>query len=269
MDESSLFELLLADIRDVFGKRTQMASAELVRALVEIEGRPWADGLGKNRDKPLTTNRLAGMLKRFKITSGGIRVGDKTPRGYVAAHFAGAFASYLPPLGVSEVQQRNKADEMGTSDLFQGATPESDVADRKCEKPANDGHCCTVALEKGGNGDARASQEDSPEPGLGEVRRQELLEWCRNWIAQGEPLDELDDALHMTIREEVADLSQVEVEFEKVKLLLRKEDGTVASVPFMLTQEIKRRLRICGYSDAEIATMTPQQAHNALGQFAP
>jgi hypothetical protein len=266
MDESSLFELLLADIRDVFGKQTQMTSAELVTALVAIEGRPWADGLGKNRDKPLTTNRLAGMLKRFKITSENIRVGEKVPKGYLAERFADAFASYL---GVSETLQRYKADEMGTSDLFQTATAEIDVADRKCEKPNNDGHCSVVADRKGGNGDARAAWEDSPASGLGEARRQELLGWCRNWIAQGEPIEDLDDALRMTIREEVADLSQVEVEFEKVKRLLRKEDGTVASVPFMLTQEMKRRLRICGYSDAQIAAMTPQQAHSALGQFAP
>jgi len=45
--------------------------------------------------------------------------------------------------------------------------------------------------------------------------------------------------------------------------------GASASVPFMMTQETKRRLRICGYSDAQIAGMTPQAAHNILGQWAP
>jgi hypothetical protein len=110
---------------------------------------------------------------------------------------------------------------------------------------------------------------DGNELGLSPARHRELAEWCERWIAEGEDPNDLDDALRMTIREEIADQSQVEVEVEKVKRLLRNEDGTVASVPFMLTQEIKRRLRICGYSDAEIAAMTPQQAHNALGQFAP
>jgi hypothetical protein len=152
MDEGSLHEMLLSDIRDVFGDKTQMPSADLVAALKEIEGRPWADGLGKNRDKPLTTNRLGGMLRRFKITSGTIRVGDKTPKGYAAAHFADAFASYLPQKGVSEAPHRHKVAEMGTSDLFQGATPKTDVADRKCEKPANGGHCAVVADQKGENG---------------------------------------------------------------------------------------------------------------------
>jgi hypothetical protein len=37
----------------------------------------------------------------------------------------------------------------------------------------------------------------------------------------------------------------------------------------MMTQKTKRRLRICGYSDAEIVGMTPQAAHNILGQWAP
>jgi hypothetical protein len=40
----------------------------------------------------------------------------------------------------------------------------------------------------------------------------------------------------------------------------------VASVPFMLTQDMKRRLRAHGYSDEEIAHLTPQQANEILAQ---
>jgi len=43
-------------------------------------------------------------------------------------------------------------------------------------------------------------------------------------------------------------------------------EGTTASVQFMITQEVKRRLRICGYSDEQIANMTPQQAHDILAR---
>jgi hypothetical protein len=39
-----------------------------------------------------------------------------------------------------------------------------------------------------------------------------------------------------------------------------------ASVPFMLTQDMKRRLRALGYSDEEVAHFTPQQAHEILAQ---
>jgi hypothetical protein len=37
-----------------------------------------------------------------------------------------------------------------------------------------------------------------------------------------------------------------------------------ASVPFMLTKDMKRRLRACGHSDEEIDHLTPQQAHEIL-----
>jgi N-acetyl-anhydromuramyl-L-alanine amidase AmpD len=42
---------------------------------------------------------------------------------------------------------------------------------------------------------------------------------------------------------------------------------TVASVHFTITQDTKRRLRICGYSDQEIAQLTPQKAHAILARL--
>jgi hypothetical protein len=41
---------------------------------------------------------------------------------------------------------------------------------------------------------------------------------------------------------------------------------TGASVPFMLTQDMKRRLGACGYSDEAIAYLTPERAHEILAQ---
>jgi hypothetical protein len=38
----------------------------------------------------------------------------------------------------------------------------------------------------------------------------------------------------------------------------------IASVPFMLTQDMKRQLRACGYAEEAIAHLTPQQAHEIL-----
>ena len=60
-DDGSRLEILLGDIRDAFADKAEMPSADLVKAVVELEGRPWAE-LGKSR-KPLTQNRLARMLK--------------------------------------------------------------------------------------------------------------------------------------------------------------------------------------------------------------
>jgi len=148
-DEASLVEVLLGDIKALFAERTtdRISSSALVDDLVALEGRPWAE-LGKSQKK-LTQVRLARMLKPLKIVPETIRVGDKTPKGYYLDQFKDAFARYLAAEGAFEPQHRNKADEMGTSDLFQGATAKSDVADRKCEKSNNDGPCCGVAFQKG------------------------------------------------------------------------------------------------------------------------
>jgi len=60
-DDASRLEQLLEDIRTVCKGKIEMPSVDLVKSLLAIEGRPWAE-LGKSR-KPLTQNKLARMLK--------------------------------------------------------------------------------------------------------------------------------------------------------------------------------------------------------------
>ena len=169
-DEASRLELLLADIRTIAKGKVQMASADLVKELVASEGRPWAE-MGK-AGKPLTQNKLARMLKPLGIAPENIYVGDeKRPKGYVFKHFEEAFTRYLPPEGASEPLKRYNADETGTSDLFQTAQPNPDVAVRKCEKSNNDGPCSGVAVAKGGSSEkthvrtTRAKSDDLPHAG--------------------------------------------------------------------------------------------------------
>jgi hypothetical protein len=97
-DEESIRVLLLGDIRAIFAERAadRLASAELVEALVAIEGRPWAEW--KN-GKPITTNGLARLLAPFGIVPATIRTGDRTPKGYQRAQFDDAFVRYLPDPG--------------------------------------------------------------------------------------------------------------------------------------------------------------------------
>src|SRR5262249_50310322 len=61
-DDSARLKLLLADIRHAFAKTggAEISSADLVKELIAIEGRPWAER-GKNgkRGKPLTQFKLA------------------------------------------------------------------------------------------------------------------------------------------------------------------------------------------------------------------
>jgi hypothetical protein len=98
-DDASRLKLLLADIRDVFIKEgavergAEISSADLVKALVAIEGRPWAE-MGKNgkRGKPLTQFKLAHMLKPLAIASGHIG----SVRGYKLWQFEEAFLRHLP-----------------------------------------------------------------------------------------------------------------------------------------------------------------------------
>jgi putative DNA primase/helicase len=86
--------LLLHDLKAIFGEKNaeRLESEEIVRALIEIEGHPWAEG--KN-GKPLSKTGLARMLKPFKIHPDKWREGTNTIRGYLLADFEEVFARYL------------------------------------------------------------------------------------------------------------------------------------------------------------------------------
>jgi hypothetical protein len=63
--------------------------------------------------------------------------------------FADAFERYLTPDaqdGASEPQQRNNADEMGTSTTSATATAAPLLRFENAKKPNNDGQCCGVAV---------------------------------------------------------------------------------------------------------------------------
>jgi len=98
-DDAARLKLLLGDIRDAFAKRdgAKIASADLVKELIAIEGRPWAER-GKNgkRGKPLTTMKLAQMLKPLAIAPDHLGSGASV-RGYKLWQFEEAFSRYLPP----------------------------------------------------------------------------------------------------------------------------------------------------------------------------
>jgi Protein of unknown function (DUF3631) len=222
-DDASRLELLLGDIQTISKDKVSMPSADLVAALVAIEGRPWADGLGKNRDKPLTTNRLASMFKPLKITSEDIWHGGRALKGYVFEHFDEPFARYLSREGASEPRERENADEMGTSEPFQTARTGTDLADRKCKKSANDGHSRGLADGKGGNGQSVRSLPGD-EPGLSLRTIRDLADEYRdrNYAAYQESgSTEVDHRpLDQWLRHRLAELGVfsefIELEFERV-----------------------------------------------------
>lgn len=105
-EDGNIAAQLFMDIRIVF-TTDQIKSQTLVERLVAIEGHPWAE-FGHN-GKPITQNKLARLLKPYKIGPETIRLGpgEKDPRekdpgekdtakGYKLARFSDVFSRYLP-----------------------------------------------------------------------------------------------------------------------------------------------------------------------------
>lgn len=85
---------LLADIKAVFEERAidRISSENLISALCSDPERPWATYFN---GKPMTAKQLAGKLRGYGIKSKGIRIGDKTPKGYELEQFKDAFSRYV------------------------------------------------------------------------------------------------------------------------------------------------------------------------------
>ena len=82
-----------------------------------------SEALGK--EVGLKPHHLARQLQPFGIRPRVIRIGDKTPRGYLLADFEDTFAAYLPPQNATP-QQSNEVNNLGSS---RSATGADDVAD--------------------------------------------------------------------------------------------------------------------------------------------
>jgi Protein of unknown function (DUF3631) len=173
--DDALLEVLLADIRDTFGASNEMASVDLVDALVAIEGRPWAE-FGRSH-KALTQNQLARLLKPLGVAPQKVGPREMRTNGYLRAHFEEAFQRYLGSEGVSQPDNRTQCDEIRTSQNSQPDSPPPVSPVAKCEKSNDDGLVSGCPVAKGenrGNGESRASaldaeacaarSPDSPEP---------------------------------------------------------------------------------------------------------
>jgi hypothetical protein len=154
-DEQSARTQVLADIREVFATQhaERLPSADLVAALVAIEGSPWAEW---RRGQPLTASGLARLLRPFGIAPEQVRIGDRGGiRGYQLGQFGDALARYVPmppdqtatPLQTSE----NRAQVSHSQPLQANCR----VALQNPKNPNNDGGCSDVAAQKGGMGDRR------------------------------------------------------------------------------------------------------------------
>lgn len=83
---------LLADIRDIFGDRAHLPTADLLSDLHDLEDAPWGDWYGK----PLSARGLAKLLGPYRVLPVLRRVRGERARGYFAADFSDAWDRYVP-----------------------------------------------------------------------------------------------------------------------------------------------------------------------------
>jgi Protein of unknown function (DUF3631) len=97
--EQSIAVMLLEDIYGVLTAHTgeRIQSVELVKALVQLEDRPWAEW---KASKSITVNAVARLLAPFNIRPFEMRIGTRVVRGYRVAQFADAFARYVEAASV-------------------------------------------------------------------------------------------------------------------------------------------------------------------------
>lgn len=110
-DEESAGTLLLAHVRDAFGDRAHVTTAELLEELVSREdgpwGRWWGDAVEGGRLKG-PASRLARELKPFGIVPKVLRVGTSTQRGYEREMFTDAWSRYLSSVSVPPEQTQHE-----------------------------------------------------------------------------------------------------------------------------------------------------------------
>ena len=120
-DDQSLKTILLEDVRSVFGTKgvDKLPSADLVEALSEMKDRPWPE-LGRAA-KPITQNKLAGLLKDFGIRPGNVWAGSKPLKGYGLGQFEDAFRRYLPDPSAQTARPLGHEENERDSGRFQSA----------------------------------------------------------------------------------------------------------------------------------------------------
>ncbi len=85
---------VLSDIRKIFRvlRIDRIPTAELIKALVWMDDRPWCEWTGR---RAITASQLARLLKPYGISPKTIRFENATAKGYMLVDFDDAFARYL------------------------------------------------------------------------------------------------------------------------------------------------------------------------------
>lgn len=161
--DESLGRTLLSDICQIFGTKgmDRIPSTELAGALAEIETSPWGEW---SHGKPISSAKIARLLRPYGITPHNVRIGEKIRKGYEEEDFADAWKRYLRAsnrltgahAGPETATPLHASIHAGFRDV-QAATGVEDVAAPKCEIPSKNASCSGVAVPGAGN---RGTEEE-------------------------------------------------------------------------------------------------------------
>jgi putative DNA primase/helicase len=150
---------LLADMRILFDEQgtDRLFSSDVVRALVELEDRPWGDIFDGH---PLNARKLAKLLHPFGVIPGTIRTAGTTAKGYSKSQFLDAWERYLPPPKKAETplsphlgaSQRHNPRQYDVSEDFASVTKPPVLRIENAVKLNNDATCDGVTDKMGGEG---------------------------------------------------------------------------------------------------------------------
>ena len=143
-DDASVRVQLLADIQAIFEKtgEDKITSDALCGHLHDMDDRPWPDW---KAGKPISKVQVARQLKHFKITSGTIRDGSETAKGYKFEAFKDAFARYLPNRNDTTSQPAENSQEQAISKRHNSIS----VTDQNSLKPTHNNGCDVVTGQIG------------------------------------------------------------------------------------------------------------------------
>jgi hypothetical protein len=123
---------LLCDLFDLFKGADKLSTETILHRLHELPESAWVDICGK----ALNQRGLATRLKRYGIKPKVVRIGDSTPRGYLAADLRDAWNRYVPAF-------RQEAQQAQQCNTQQGST--KSATEPAAENRAKNGSCCIVA----------------------------------------------------------------------------------------------------------------------------
>jgi hypothetical protein len=121
---------LLSDLYDVFAEAEKLPTETLLNRLHNLPESAWADCHGR----PLNDRGLATRLRKFGVKPKVLRIGDSTPRGYLAADLEDPWKRYVLPSrqNAQQAQQRNtheRPSQSATEKPVENGQKEAGVAD--------------------------------------------------------------------------------------------------------------------------------------------